>query len=79
MRREDIQTSGKAGQTSGKAGIERRSLLKGLGVGAAGVAAATLATKAGPAEAATESRQEQIKSRYQDNAHVERFYALNRL
>ena len=72
MRREDTRTSGKAG-------IERRNLLKGLGIGAAGVAAAALTARTGPAEAATESRQEQIKSRYQDNAHVERFYALNRL
>ncbi|MCW2244244.1 twin-arginine translocation signal domain-containing protein [Azospirillum canadense] len=62
-----------------KPGIERRNLLKGLGIGAAGVAAATLANTTAPAEAATESRQDQLKSRYQDNAHVERFYALNRL
>jgi formate dehydrogenase region TAT target len=63
-----------------KTGLERRSLLKGFGLGAAGAAAVALSagTGAAPAEAA-ESRQEQIKARYQDNAHVERFYALNRL
>lgn len=77
MRRDDTHKTEKPG-------IERRNLLKGLGIGAASVAAATLAnttapTEAAPAKAATESRQDQLKSRYQDNAHVERFYALNRL
>ena len=71
-------------QKVGKPGIERRNLLKGLGIGAAGVAAATLAnttapTEAAPAKADTVSREYERKARYQDNAHVERFYALNRL
>ncbi|MBP2316750.1 twin-arginine translocation signal domain-containing protein [Azospirillum soli] len=60
-----------------KTGIERRDLLKGLGLGAAGAAAAALTT-AGAAEAA-ETPQEQVKSRYRETDHVKRFYALNRL
>lgn len=76
MRRE---TTEKAVSTE-KVGLERRSLLKGIGLGAAGAAAVALSagTGAAPAEAA-ESRQDQLKARYQDNAHVQRFYALNRL
>ncbi|OYD82226.1 hypothetical protein [Azospirillum brasilense] len=63
-----------------KTGLERRSLLKGLGLGAAGAAAAAAAAtlRAAPAEA-MESRQEQVKSRYRETDHVKRFYALNRL
>lgn len=77
MRRDDTHKTEKPG-------IERRNLLKGLGIGAAGVAAATLANTAVPTEAATAkadtvSREYERKARYQDNAHVERFYALNRL
>ncbi|CAO3380061.1 twin-arginine translocation signal domain-containing protein [Azospirillum argentinense] len=61
-----------------KTGLERRSLLKGLGLGAAGAAAAAATLRAAPAEA-VESRQEQVKSRYRETDHVKRFYALNRL
>lgn len=61
-----------------KTGLERRSLLKGLGLGAAGAAAAAATLRAAPAEA-MESRQEQVKSRYRETDHVKRFYALNRL
>ncbi|AWJ86839.1 hypothetical protein TSH58p_25730 (plasmid) [Azospirillum sp. TSH58] len=63
---------------AGKTGLERRSLLKGLGLGAAGAAAAAATLRAAPAEA-EESRQEQVKSRYRETDHVKRFYALNRL
>jgi len=56
-------------------GIDRRNLLKSLGLGAAGAAATTLS---GQAEAA-ETPQEQVKPRYRENDHVKRFYALNRL
>jgi len=59
-----------------KAGIERRDLLKGLGLGTIGAAAA--AAVPGAADAA-ESPQEQVKQRYQETEHVKRFYALNRL
>jgi hypothetical protein len=59
-----------------KAGIERRDLLKGLGLGAAGAVAAVAAS--GPA-AAVESPEEQVKSRYRETEHVKRFYALNRI
>ncbi|WP_448207428.1 twin-arginine translocation signal domain-containing protein [Azospirillum sp. sgz302134] len=59
-----------------KTGIERRSLLKGLGLGVAGAAAVAVAP--GAAEA-MESPQEQVKSRYRETDHVKRFYALNRL
>lgn len=61
-----------------KTGLERRSLLKGLGLGAAGAAAAA-ATLRAPSAEAMESRQEQVKSRYRETEHVKRFYALNRL
>ncbi|TWA78338.1 secreted protein [Azospirillum brasilense] len=61
-----------------KTGLERRSLLKGLGLGAAGAAAAAATLRAAPAEA-VESPQEQVKSRYRETDHVKRFYALNRL
>ncbi|GAA4249548.1 twin-arginine translocation signal domain-containing protein [Azospirillum formosense] len=61
-----------------KAGLERRSLLKGLGLGAAGAAAAAATLRAAPAEA-MDPGPEQMKSLYRDNDHVKRFYALNRL
>lgn len=61
-----------------KAGLERRSLLKGFGLGAAGAAVAAAALRAVPAEA-EESGPERLKARYRDTEHVERFYALNRL
>lgn len=77
MRRDDSHKTGR--NKTEKPGIERRNLLKGLGIGVAGAAAATLANTAGPTEAAPVSRQYELKARYQDNAHVERFYALNRL
>ncbi|SMH35377.1 twin-arginine translocation signal domain-containing protein [Azospirillum agricola] len=56
--------------------LERRDLLKGLGLGAAG-AAATLMP--GDAARAAESPREQVKARYRETDHVKRFYALNRL
>ncbi|WP_448192265.1 twin-arginine translocation signal domain-containing protein [Azospirillum sp. sgz301742] len=61
---------------SGKPGIDRRDLLKGLGLGAAGAAAVAVAPKT--AEAG-ETPQEQVKQRYRETEHVKRFYALNRL
>ncbi|KAA0675946.1 twin-arginine translocation signal domain-containing protein [Roseomonas genomospecies 6] len=61
-----------------KAGLERRSLLKGLGLGAAGAVAAAATLRATPVEA-EESQPERLKARYRDTPHVERFYALNRL
>ncbi|HYD69511.1 twin-arginine translocation signal domain-containing protein [Azospirillum sp.] len=60
-----------------RSGIERRDLLKGLGLGTIGAAAAATAVP-GAADAA-ESPQEQVKQRYQETEHVKRFYALNRL
>lgn len=63
-----------------KAGIERRDLLKGLGLGAlAGAVGAAAAATVPDAAAAAESRQDQVKQRYQETDHVKRFYALNRL
>ena len=59
-----------------KPGIDRRDLLKGLGLGAAGAAAVAVAPAA--VEAA-ETPQEQVKQRYSETEHVKRFYALNRL
>ncbi|PWC39042.1 twin-arginine translocation signal domain-containing protein [Azospirillum sp. TSO35-2] len=57
--------------------LQRRDLLKSLGLGAAGAAAATV-LPGGEAQAA-ESPQEQVKTRYRETEHVKRFYALNRL
>jgi len=57
------------------AGIDRRDLLKGLGLGSAGAAALAVA----PAAEAAETPQEQAKPRYAETDHVKRFYALNRL
>ncbi|MEK0083507.1 twin-arginine translocation signal domain-containing protein [Benzoatithermus flavus] len=58
-------------------GIERRDFLRGAGIAAAGAAAALPGT-AGAAEV-KENPQEQVKSRYQENDHVRRYYELNRL
>ncbi|QCN97605.1 twin-arginine translocation signal domain-containing protein [Azospirillum argentinense] len=74
MHRDDSQNDG--GQK--KTGLERRSLLKGLGLGAAGAAAAAATLRAAPAEA-MDPGPEEMRSRYRDNDHVKRFYALNRL
>ncbi|WP_431854157.1 twin-arginine translocation signal domain-containing protein [Azospirillum sp.] len=63
-------------ETTGKTtGIDRRDLLKGLGLGAAGAAALSAA----PAAEAAETPQKQVKPRYAETDHVKRFYALNRL
>ncbi|AWB08602.1 hypothetical protein A6A40_26860 (plasmid) [Azospirillum humicireducens] len=58
--------------------LQRRDILKTLGLGAAGTAAATL-LPAGDEAQAKESPQEQVKARYRETEHVKRFYALNRL
>ncbi|MDQ2105599.1 twin-arginine translocation signal domain-containing protein [Azospirillum isscasi] len=63
---------------TGRTGLERRSLLKGLGLGAAGAAAVAVTLRATPAEV-EESQPERVKSRYRETEHVKRFYALNRL
>lgn len=54
----------------------RRDLLKGAAL--AGTAAAAGAAAVLPALAA-ESPQEQVKARYRETDHVQRFYYLNRL
>ncbi|WP_377811520.1 twin-arginine translocation signal domain-containing protein (plasmid) [Azospirillum sp. A29] len=58
--------------------LQRRDILKTLGLGAAGAAAATM-LPAGDEAQAMELPQEQVKSRYRETEHVKRFYALNRL
>lgn len=63
---------------AGKTGLQRRSLLKGIGLGAAGAAVAAATLRAAPAEA-EESQPRRLKARYRDTPYVERFYALNRL
>ena len=63
-------------EKSEKPVAERRNFLKGAGLAAIGAAAATQAV---PTEAsATEAPAERTKARYQETAHVRRFYALNR-
>lgn len=59
--------------------IDRRDLLKALGLGALGGAVATAALTAAPAAEAGETPQEEVKPRYSETEHVKRFYALNRL
>jgi len=59
-----------------KPGIDRRDLLKGLGLGATGAAAVAVAPTGAHA---AETPQEQVKQRYRETEHVKRFYALNRL
>ena len=56
--------------------LGRRDLLKaiGLGAGAAAVPAAAAAQTAAPVENADQRR----KARYQESAHVKRFYETNR-
>ena len=54
----------------------RRQFLKAAGLAGVGAAAAGAAMQAGEA---AESPPEQAKARYQQSAHVERFYSLNRL
>lgn len=58
--------------------LQRRDILKTLGLGAAGAAAAAVLPAGGEAQA-MESPQEQVKTRYRETEHVKRFYALNRL
>ncbi|PWC75070.1 twin-arginine translocation signal domain-containing protein [Azospirillum sp. TSH64] len=58
--------------------LQRRDILKTLGLGAAGAAAAAVLPVGDEAQA-MESPQEQVKSRYRETEHVKRFYALNRL
>lgn len=58
--------------------LQRRDILKTLGLGAAGAAAAAV-LPAGDEAQAMESPQEQVKARYRETEHVKRFYALNRL
>ena len=62
----------------GKPEMDRRALLKTLGLGTMGAAAGAVLPSATAAEAA-ESPQDQVKARYRETDHVKRFYALNRL
>jgi hypothetical protein len=56
--------------------LARRNFLR-AGIAGASVAAATTAATVAPAEAA-ESDSEKKKARYQETAHVKKFYATNR-
>ncbi|UEM18814.1 twin-arginine translocation signal domain-containing protein [Skermanella mucosa] len=57
--------------------VERRDFLKVIGL--AGTAAAAAIPLAATSAAAEESPEERVKPRYQETAHVQQFYALNRL
>jgi hypothetical protein len=59
-----------------RAGLERRDLLRGVGLVAGGAAVAPLALAA---DDSAESPEEQVKKRYRETEEVRRFYALNRL
>jgi hypothetical protein len=59
-------------------GVDRRSVLKALGLGAGAAAAATAAVvPGGPAQAA-ESDADKRKARYKETDHVKAFYRTNR-
>lgn len=60
--------------------VRRRRFLRTAGLSAAGAAAVVPAVLSGSDEAeAFSAPEEQVKSRYQLNEHVKRFYFLNRL
>jgi len=59
-------------EKSGKLG--RRDVLKALGLGAGAAAAPAAVTPA----AATETMDERRKARYQESAHVKKYYDTNR-
>ncbi|HYG91124.1 MAG TPA: twin-arginine translocation signal domain-containing protein [Azospirillum sp.] len=59
-----------------KVRLDRRDVLKGMGLVAGTAAVAPVV--AGTAEAA-ETPEEQVKARYRETDHAKRFYALNRL
>ena len=56
--------------------VDRRSILRALGVGA-GVATATAALPAG-VNADSETNDEKRKSRYKETDHVKAFYRVNK-
>ena len=60
-----------------KAKLGRREFLRAVGGGAT-VAAATLGSLSGEADADTETSQEKRKSRYRATEHVKTFYRVNR-
>jgi hypothetical protein len=63
-------------KSEGRANLERRNFLRGLGLATGtAVAAPVLSTSA----EANETPEEQAAKRYQETDHVRRFYALNRL
>jgi len=55
--------------------VGRREFLRVAGVGAAAAAAAPLATEA---KADSENNDQKRKARYQETAHVKKFYQVNR-
>lgn len=55
----------------------RRDVLKAIGLGAAGAAAAAPFVVAGTA-VAKESAEERVKARYQETDHVKAYYRTNR-
>ena len=58
------------------AGASRRNFLR-AGIAGASVAAASVGASVAPAQAA-ETDSEKKKSRYQETAHVKKYYATNR-
>ncbi len=61
-----------------KSKVERRDFLRGAATGSFLVAAAIAVGAPRRAAAAPETRDERKKKRYQESAHVKRFYETNR-
>ena len=57
--------------------LDRRDVLRGLGVGA-GVATAAAGGMAPPAKADSETNDEKRKARYKETDHVRAFYRVNK-
>lgn len=62
---------------SAKAAVERRDVLKLIGLGGAGAAAAVAPVVVTPAEA-RENRDTRARARYRDTEHVQTYYRTNR-
>ncbi len=67
----------KTKKTATKDSVERRDVLKLIGLGGAGAAAAVAPAALTPAEA-RENRQTRARARYRDTPHIQNYYRTNR-